>query len=128
MRAAWLGRVERANTLIMFIANCGLRKFWHAGMVSRFGMVNETLWFYEGRVGGVRKMGTIDLGWAFSDGPILLQFVRNLNRYIREGDKFYSVLGPFPIWKDGGDPWGYGADMALVRERAIELGIYEVQS
>jgi hypothetical protein len=118
-------RLERANRLIHFVANCGLRRFRHAGMVSRFDIKKDTIWWVEGTVGGEKWLGMVTLNLEFSDGPLMLGFVRALNRYIREGDRFRALLGPFPQWRDGGDPWGYGDNMTLIRERAVELGIYD---
>lgn len=61
-------------------------------------------------------------GWRFSDGGTLLSLCRALRDFILRGDrKFLRHLGPFPEWSCGDDLWGYGDQMAVVRENVVAL-------
>jgi len=122
-------RLARANAFIAFIANTGTRKFRHAGVISQFALNSHSVIFIQGDVlSGRRSFAVVHLNMSFRDGPLMLDLVWALYDYIRHGDWLTSFrLGPFPQWRDGGDPWGYGADMPRVRDEAQRLGLCEVQ-
>lgn len=90
--------------------------------ISRFELVNGRLWYVdkwrESRIfvnyDPVCRSGW---GWKFSDGGTLLSLVRGLRDYIKGDPLDMRHFGPFADWCCGGDPWGYGADMAVLRAK-----------
>jgi len=60
----------------------------------------------------------------FSRGGTMRELIVALRKYIVYGTRLGSKqLGPFPSYNCGGDPWGYGEGMEVVREKAKELGL-----
>jgi hypothetical protein len=53
--------------------------------------------------------------------------VEALRDFVRTGKKLpmAKYFGPWPGWLCGGDLWGYGEDMPLVRRAARTLGVAE---
>ena len=64
---------------------------------------------------------------GFSEGGTLRQLVERLSEFIMWDRPIPAhILGPWPDWVCGGDPWGYGDDMDAVRAVARALGLVEV--
>jgi len=124
-------RLEQANALIEAIANCGRRFFHYPEQhgISRITMDERgRLWFVDGYT-GKRIYLHFYLHYrywrrGFSEGGTLRAVMIRLEDYIMEGTLLpRSIFGPWPESLCGGDLWGYGEDMQIVREKAQELGI-----
>lgn len=121
-------RCEQVNELLRVIASCG-RQFFRGkrGESTRFAYMGVSsqghIYFYDLYPVYTHYEGDWN---KFQYGGTLQCFVKKLRDYIRSGEKVgdYS-LGPWPEWVNGGDLWGYGDDMHLVREAAVKLGIYK---
>ena len=121
-------RAESANELLMTIADSGRQFFHHGGNVSRFELDNRgRVWFIDGYNGARIYTHYTKGSWrGFSEGGTLRGLVVALRDYITQSKQIGQALGPFPGWYCEGDPWGYGSDMELVRNRALSLGIVGV--
>ena len=126
-------RLTVANEIIEAIASCG-RHFLSmnsdcrgdldpAARVSRFEIVKGRLWYVD-KYKESRIFVHYDprcrsgWGWRFSEGGTLLRLLQDLRDFIVTGDPVnLAFFGTFPHWLCGGDPWGYGADMAVLRNR-----------
>lgn len=121
-------RADRANALIGFIATRG-RKFFGHKRESAFEVDDRgRVWFIDGHSGRRIYTHTPTYGrWrGFSEGGTLRDLVCHLRDYIRSATTLPpSVLGPWPDWVCGGDLWGYGDEMANVRDYAAELEIIQ---
>jgi hypothetical protein len=127
-------RVAMANRAIEIIASHG-RKFFSLHADGRKTEEPERLSRFELRQNG--RLFFIDkytqrpiyvayrLGrWrGFSDGGTLRALVEELADWINGkcNDFPLNHLGPWPEWICGGDLWGYGEEMAKVREQITEL-------
>jgi hypothetical protein len=126
-------RAEKANELIKAIASCGRKVFLHnrAGdeVLSRFEIDPlDRIWFRDGWTG--RAIFMHQPGYAkwrgFTEGGTMRFLIQDLRRFIQFGTLVHaSHFGPWPQYICGGDLWGYGEDMAKVREAAKSLGICE---
>jgi hypothetical protein len=59
---------------------------------------------------------------GFSDGGTLHSLVRHFAHYIEGGANIVmGAFGPWPEWRCGGDPWGYGDDMQRVRDEIAKI-------
>lgn len=119
-------RCKRANQLLQRIATSGRCFFAHKGRISRFEVDDRgRVWFIDKyRCRRLYCHGRHALPTRyFSEGGTLRSLCLDLVEYIRTGKPLGRQLGPFPDWICDGDPWGYGADMELVRTRAITLKI-----
>ena len=130
-------RLEVANNIIKAIASCG-RRFLSMNSdrtgepdpdarVSRFVFINKRLHYldkytealifvhYEFRTRG---------GWGhqFSDGGTLLCLMQHMRDFIVKGEPInINYFGPWPKWVCGGDLWGYGAAMPLLRAKVEDI-------
>lgn len=125
-------RLEMANRIIEAIASCG-RRFLSmnsdrlnpepGARVSRFELVNGRLWYVdkwrESRIFvHYECRSRHGWGWRFSEGGTLLCLLQHLRDFITKGVPINpGHFGPFQQWSCGGDPWGYGADMAVLRAK-----------
>lgn len=124
-------RVRVANEVIEVIASHG-RKFFslhgdgyrtdEPDRVSRFELRGGRLWFidkwsqkpvyvaYKGR-------------WRhFSEGGTLQSLIENMGKWIRGMGEFPEwAFGPWKPFVCGGDLWGYGDDMAVVRSKVFAI-------
>lgn len=118
-------RLAAANVLIQVIAGNGRGFFGHNGRVSRLELDGRgRVWlidkYHEKRVythhGG---------RWRnFTEGGTLRDLIIRLRNYVKRGDAVNpAVFGPWPASYCAGDLWGYGDDMAKVREAAVKLGV-----
>jgi hypothetical protein len=118
-------RCEVANRMLAAIASCGRRFFHHDGNLSRFEVDGRgRVWFLDGYSN--RRVYTHYRGkWrGFTNGGTLRALCEALSDFIMTGRAISPWhFGPFPDWSCGGDLWGYGADMAAVREAALRLGV-----
>lgn len=121
MRIDWEDRkrrVEVANNFLEVIAAHGRRFFYHDGVTSRFELdMAGRVWFVD-KYTEVR-IYTHQPGWwgpEFTEGGTLQMLCLSLRDYIMcRGDLPVKQLGPWPPLICGGDLWGYGDDMTLVR-------------
>lgn len=61
---------------------------------------------------------------GFSGGGTLKHVAQQLKHFIWTGTPIQPrIFGPWPTWYCDGDPWGYGAAMAVVRQEAQQRGI-----
>lgn len=126
-------RLTVANRIIEAIASCG-RRFLSMNSdrpgqpdpdarVSRFELVKGRVWYVD-KYRGARIFVNCEMhwrrgwGWRFSDGGTLLSLMQHLRDFIVKGTPINpAYFGPFPQWSCGGDLWGYGADMAVLRAK-----------
>jgi hypothetical protein len=125
-------RLAVANLIIEAIASCG-RRFLSmnsdrpdpqpGARVSRFELLNGRLWYVD-KYRESRIYVSYDppwrsgWGWRFSEGGTLLSLLRNMRDYILKGTAVdLWRFGPFPQHLCGGDLWGYGANMAGLRDK-----------
>lgn len=120
-------RLNEANTLIMVIAARG-RHFFRKldGATSRFELDNRGRLWWVDRCGG--RIWTHQQSWygsyRFTEGGSLGFLMEQLGGYIMTGRPVNpGHFGPWPEWNNAGDPWGYGADMEVVRTAARNLGV-----
>ena len=129
-------RLSVANQIIKEIASHG-RRFLSmnsdskapepSARTSYFEISNGRLWYIDKWRGSriyVHNECPARRGWGrkFSDGGTLLSLLRNLRDFIVHGDLIkIGHFGPFPDWICGGDPWGYGDDMPLLRAKVEAL-------
>lgn len=115
-------RLNKSNQLIEVTASCG-RGFFKYDQVSRLEIdLRGRIWFIDG-YRGVKVYTYYKGHWkGFSEGGTLRGLVIVLRDYIRFGNLLGArVFGPWPDWVCGGDLWGYGGDMQIVRDKAKEL-------
>ncbi len=126
-------RLETVNGLIRIIGSHG-RRFLSTNSdvrepvaeprFSRFEFVNGRLWYIdkwrESRIFcHYDPQCRSGWGWKFSDGGTLLSLCRGMRDFIVKGAPVNEGhFGPWAHWVCGGDPWGYGKDMEIVREKA----------
>lgn len=121
-------RLEVCNSLLQTIASCGRKFFHYDGRIGRLEMDDRRhhLWFVDEYT---QKHIYLHSSWSqwkgFTGGGTLKDLIKALKVFVVEGKQIRQALGPFPSWICEGDPWGYGDDMAIVRQTAIDLGIYE---
>ena len=115
-------RLERANQFLTAIASCG-RQFFRTGeRIARFEVrYTGRIWFCDDRSGKWVYVHYRGRWRGFSHGGSLRRLIDRLAAYIQHGAFAAGDLGPWPEWYSDGDPWGYGADMEIVRRRAAEL-------
>lgn len=120
-------RLQKANLLLQTIATTGRKFFFHRGNISHFmlGSGNK-IWFVDGYAGDKIYIYGNGRWRGFSEGGTLRDLVKKLRDYIAHGLTVGYAFGPFPDWYSEGDPWGYGSDMEVVRNKAIELGIVDI--
>lgn len=115
-------RLAKANQFLTVIASCG-RQFFRTGeRIARFEVrYTGRIWFFDD--GSGKWICTHYRGrWrGFSHGGTLRRLIDGLVMYIQRGASVCGELGPWPEWYSDGDPWGYGADMEIVRRCAAEL-------
>lgn len=124
-------RANRANELLLRIGSVG-RNFFsypqHYGVGKFIVDYRGRIWFFDGYTGKQIYLHYKYWGRGFSEGGTLRYLINDLMIYIRDGTRLPSShLGPWPDWICGGDLWGYGDDMASVRERAKYLKITDEQ-
>lgn len=126
-------RLAVANRIIEAVGSCG-RRFLSTNSdlpvvhahprFSRFEMMgNGSLWYVD-KYREARVYVSYDCAWRsgwghmFSDGGTMLFLMRHLRDHITKGAPVNpAYFGPFKQWSCGGDPWGYGADMAVLRAK-----------
>lgn len=114
-----LKRCEEVNVLLVVIASCGRRFFGHEGRVAFFEVdPRGRVWFTEEY--SQRRIYTHKTGkWKwFHHGGTLRSLCGDLAAYIAKGTPVPNHFGPWPDWYCEGDLWGYGGDMANVRDAA----------
>lgn len=118
-------RVAQANQLLQVIAGCGRRFFCHQGRVSRFELdARGRVWFIDAyREARIYTHYTSGRWHGFSEGGTLRDLVIKLRQFIQYGYDIGYMLGPFPDWYSGGDPWGYGESMKIVQDCAMKTGV-----
>lgn len=118
-------RLASANKLIACIAAHGRGFFMGPkGNPSRIVERGKRLYWADASSGKEIYLHYQYRWRGFSGGGTLKQFVEALKVYIMAGEKVACLLGPWPKWVCKGDLWSYGEDMKIVREEAIELGVY----
>lgn len=121
-------RLEQANRLLVTIAEHGRHFFLNhrTDAVTRFELdARGRLWLVDHS--GERIFSHHPTWSGFSHGGTMRALCEALRDFIRLGTPVPAHhFGPWPEWICGGDLWGYGADMDIVRERARELGIVQV--
>lgn len=124
-------RIDICNQLLQTIASCGRKFFLYQGRVAWFKMDNRRhhLWFIDECSQKAVYVHSDRGEWkGFTGGGTLQALVRAMKAFIMCGRPLRQVLGPFPDWLCGGDLWGYGEDMEIVRQKAIALGIYAIDT
>lgn len=118
-------RLNKANQFIQVIAGCGRKFLQHNGSVaylelSQTGKVFFIDHYTKKRIYTHRKYSRWN---GFSSGGTMRGVIERLREYVIKGKTmdatyFQSVMG------NGFDnPWGYGDDIAEVKEAALKLGI-----
>lgn len=117
-------RIQVANDLLLEIANRGRRFFWHGGNVSRFVWDQDRLWCIDGCSKAKITLRGRPSWRGFSEGYTLACLVDGLREFIKTGKPLPArIFGPWPWVVADGDLWGYGADMAAIRQKAYDLGV-----
>lgn len=128
-------RAELCNALLITIGDCGRRFFWHNPRAYGDKVSPPRYAFFSvdrGRVyftddysqKRIYTHWTRDEWRGFSHGGTLRDLVIALRDFIRTGEPIKpGYLGPWPAYICDGDLWGYGADMAKVRQAAVEHGV-----
>lgn len=134
-----MSRDERllvANKAIEIIASHG-RKFFSLqadkpraaeNRISKFLFVNGRLWFEDKYTGRRIYVAWRRGRWrGFSEGGTLRALIESMADWIigKRPEFPLSKLGPFPEWVCGGDLWGYGEDMDIVRQEISRLAVAE---
>lgn len=125
--AARKRRVTKANKLLLIIASNGRRFFRSGSFVAAFSVDERgRVWFHDDH--SRRKLYTHR--WpprrGFCHGGTMASLVRELRDWIMHGKQVRcKTFGPWPDWVCGGDLWGYGDDMDIVRNYARQVGIVE---
>jgi hypothetical protein len=119
-----LTRIQNANALIELIASTGRHFFCGTEDIGRFDLDGRNRLRYRDPWNGAMIYPASN-GWRkFSEGGTMRAVIETLAHHINTGYVTPSnIFGPWPSWISEGDPWGYGADMDGVREKARELGI-----
>jgi hypothetical protein len=118
-----LTRLDHANELLHTIGSCGRRFFAHGGEVSHFAYTvgGRLIWCPGGTWRRIASH-SLERTQRFHEGHTLRTLVCHLRDYIMHGTPLRrGLFGPWPAWVCGGDLWGYGEDMARVREVAEGL-------
>jgi hypothetical protein len=125
-------RTDIANKAVEIIASHG-RKFFsleaegrtvERNRISRFELSdNGRLWFVDKYSQKPIYVAYRRGHWrGFSEGGTLRSLVCSLADWINGKTEFpLDRLGPWPDWLCGGDLWGYGSEMQIVREKVKAL-------
>ena len=118
-------RLAAANELLSVIASCGRRFFGRGDHVAHLEQdARGRIWFVDAYMG--RRIYT-HYRWewrGFTGGGTLRCLVIHLRDFVRAGKTLSPrTFGPWP----GGDPWGYGDDMDVVRAAARRLGVVDTR-
>lgn len=128
-------RAERVNELLRVIAGCGRRFFSQdADRLQRMESPRiahmevdwlARVWHWDAYSGKRIFIQHPRGKWrGFTNGGTLRALVEAFREYISHGKQVSRfAFGPWPQDLCGGDLWGYGEDMQLVRDAAARLGI-----
>ena len=117
-------RVDIANRFLEIISLHGRRFFHYEGRVSRFELdARQRVWFIDKyNQQRIYTHQRYDWGRRFSEGGTLFSLCKALREFIMaRADLPLSHLGPWPRTICKGDLWGYGDEMATVREQCKAL-------
>ena len=118
LNEARMSRMDAVNQLIDIIARHGRRFFAHRGSVSYFTLSNKgRLIWVDAWSHQFMYASAVHRSKHFTEGHTLRTLIRHLSQYIMHGT-------PVPL--PHGDLWGYGEDMATIREAAGRLQISAV--
>jgi hypothetical protein len=118
-------RLGAANKFIQAIAGCGRNFFRHEDFVSSFelsptGRVFFIDYYTKKRIYTHRSF----VKWrGFTSGGTLKALVENLRDFIKKGCLLNANYFENDITNGYKNPWGYGDDIAIVKDSAIKLGI-----
>jgi hypothetical protein len=132
MQDGWGERLKTVNAIIRVIGSHG-RHFLSENS-DRRTLVPDPFFSYFG-VDGRNELWYVDRytrkpilvrhrDWpGFSDGGTLRSLIQHFAHYIEVGAGIVTgAFGPWPEWRCGGDPWGYGGDgMQKVRAEITAL-------
>jgi hypothetical protein len=110
-------RLMAANDFIQFIATKGRKFFDHRGVISKLESDEQgNLFWVDGWEGRRHKLRGNWNSWVnkIRHGSGLRRFIQALRDFVRRGDPVPEVLFQH---------WGYGADIAAVQTKGLELGI-----
>ena len=123
-------RLVRVNELLRCIGSCG-RKFFYYEKTGKFSVFTidgrGRLWFVTPyRKDYTEKVYLHYKQWYIQQGGTLQSLVKSLKDYIMKDKPLtHSHFGPWPEWLNRNDLWGYGDDMSIIRDTALQLGIIE---
>lgn len=124
-------RLAAANQFLVAISESGRNFFRHDGRVSRFEFgARGHIWLVDSYTQKRVYVAYAGRWRGFTGGGTLRNLIERLATYIRTGEQIGTgggYLGPWPEWICRGDLWGYGDDMATVREAARRLGVIGVR-
>jgi len=117
-------RLERVNELIHVIASHGRKFFCYEGITCWLELdERERLWFVDSWRGD-RTYTHRNGPWStFHHGGTLKGLVECFRDFVMFNKQLSRALFEWPEWYCRGDLWGYGANMAPVREAADRLQI-----
>jgi hypothetical protein len=125
-----LQRIIAANEFIQVIANCGRQFFRNTGAGhDAYLTLNaraNIVWLYDDYT-GARINTAKDGQWdGFSHGGTLKGLVESLRDFVLKGSNMR--YGYFQPEMDNGfnNPWGYGADILIVRDEGVRLGLIKL--
>jgi len=121
-----IDRSVRANQFLAVIAGCGRCFFSHDGHVATFWLDQRGRVWYCDAYNSKRIYTHYSGNWrGFTEGGTMRGVVITVRDFITTGVPQRLDLGPWPEWLCGGDVWGYGDDMDIVRHFARDNGIAE---
>lgn len=118
-------RLNAANEFIKVIAGCGRKFFRYEDFVSFLeisdtGRVFFIDYYTKKRIYTHRRF----VKWrGFTSGGTLKSLVEDLRDFIKKGALLNAKYFEHDTEKGYRNPWGYGEDIAVVKDAAIRLGI-----
>jgi len=118
-------RLKSVNELILVIASCGRKLFEHNGMVSTLELSKGgRVYFIDCQTKKRIYTHHRTMTWAgFSGNHIMKNLVDLLRDFIISGVTMKAEFFQPEMDRKFKKPWGYGEDILLIRDVAIQLGI-----
>ena len=115
-------RAAEVNAFVAVIASTGRRFFAHGDTVARMEVDDRGRVWWVDEYNGARIYTHYRGRWRrFTHGGTMKVLVEAFRDYVCTGRKLGAGLFRSPSWACGGDVWGYGEDMELVREASAPL-------
>lgn len=117
-------RLIAANKFIETIASCGRKFFSHEGFTSTMELSKQGRVFFIDHYTKKRIYTHKHGRWnGFTSGGTMKSLIVNLRDFITTGDTLSAAYFQPDMGNGFKNPWGYGEDILIVKQSAIELGI-----